>query len=368
MRRDTPPTGGVSFVGGFCDCGGGGRGALLRAMTDSDDRSAGGARFAAVLLGLFALLCVVAVVSPFVGYHRISPSKAFDWSVPREENVDRLIFETIRLPRVLFGLVVGGALALAGAAFQALLRNDLATPYTLGISGGSAFGALMAMTLMGTGSPVGAVAGAGTALAAILVLASGTASMRRMETLLLAGITMNLLFGAGIQVLQWKANPYEISSMVRWMMGGLEVLSVDVPLLLLVPLAAAAAVLMANARFLNVATFGDMAAAGLGMDPRRRRLVVLGTAALLTALVVAWAGPVGFVGLIVPHAVRKLTGPDNVRVLPCSILAGASFLVFCDLLARLWSSEVQMPVGIVTACVGGPVFLAILYRKRGAAA
>ncbi len=326
----------------------------------------GRGRFAAILLALVITLVVVTFVAPFVGYTPISPSTVFDGSIPRDENTDRLIFETIRLPRVLFGLVVGGALALAGAAFQALLRNDLATPYTLGISGGSAFGALMAMTLVGTGSPAGAVIGAAGALAMILFLASGTASMRRMETLLLAGITMNLLFGAGIQVLQWKANPYEISSMVRWMMGGLEVLSLGVPLWLLLPLSIAFIVLMANARFLNIATFGDTAASGLGMNPERRRLIVLATAATLTALVVAWAGPVGFVGLIVPHAVRKLTGPDNRRVLPCSILAGAAFLIFCDMLARLWSSEVQMPVGIVTACVGGPMFLAILYRKRGA--
>jgi len=300
----------------------------------------------------------------------LSLARAFDSSIPADLNTDRIILMEIRLPRILFGLVVGASLAMAGAVFQAILRNDLATPYTLGVSGGAAFGALAAMTLFRTGTPVGAIAGAALAISVILVLASGTSALSRIETLILAGVTLNLLFGAAIQILQFKANPYEVYGMVRWMMGGLDVASMRIPALLCIPLGAGFVILLWQARFLNAATFGDAAAAHLGFDPERQRFVALGVASVLTALVVGYAGPVGFVGLIVPHAVRRLTGPDNRIVLPCVVLTGAAFLVACDTIARaagglfVKDGFLSIPVGIVTACVGGPVFLWILFRRQ----
>lgn len=319
--------------------------------------------FAVVLAVLGALLLAVLAAAPFVGSTPLAPANVFDATKPAAENADRLIFFTLRVPRVVFGAVVGAALALGGAVFQALMRNDLATPYTLGVSGGAAFGALLAMTVVGGGAAVGALGGAAISVALILALASGMRALRRMETLLLAGVTLNLLFGAGIQILQFVANPYEIYGMVRWMMGGLDVADLRVPLLLLAPLAIGFAVLMANGHFLNVATFGDAAAAQLGYDPERRRLLCLGVAAALAALVVGYAGPVGFVGLVVPHAVRRFCGPDHRKLLPCSALAGAILLVACDAAARVVGRGLEIPVGIVTACIGGPMFLWILFKR-----
>lgn len=319
--------------------------------------------FAVVLATLAALLIAVLAAAPFVGATPLSPARVFDAAVPAAENADRLIFFTLRVPRVVFGAVVGAALAIGGAVFQALMRNDLATPYTLGVSGGAAFGALLAMTVVGGGAAVGALGGAAVSVALILALASGMKAMRRMETLLLAGVTLNLLFGAGIQILQFVANPYEIYGMVRWMMGGLDIADLRVPLALLAPLAFGFAVLLANAHFLNVATFGDAAAAQLGYAPERRRLVCLGVSSALAALVVGYAGPVGFVGLVVPHAVRRLCGPDHRKLLPCSALAGAILLVACDATARVAGQGLEIPVGIVTACIGGPMFLWILFKR-----
>lgn len=329
--------------------------------------SAAPARRAVPFPALLAVLCLALLATlaaaPFAGSTPISAERVFDATIPDAENTDRLIFFTLRVPRVVFGAVVGAALALGGAVFQALMRNDLATPYTLGVSGGAAFGALLAMTAFGGGVAIGALGGAAVSVALILALASGIRALRRMETLLLAGVTLNLLFGAGIQILQFVANPYEVYGMVRWMMGGLDVDGLRVPLLLMLPLAAGFAVLMANGHFLNVATFGDAAAAQLGYHPERRRLLCLGVASALAALVVGYAGPVGFVGLVVPHSVRRLCGPDHRRLLPCSAIAGAILLVACDAAARVAGRGLEIPVGIVTACIGGPMFLWILFRR-----
>jgi len=326
--------------------------------------------FPALLAALAAALAAAMVLAPLVGPADISLARVFDASIPAAENPDRVIFFDLRLPRILFGALAGAALAVAGAVFQALLRNDLATPYTLGVSGGASFGALAAMHLAGLGAvgvavwtaPLAAFLGAAFAVAVILMLARRARVADRVTTLLLAGVTMNLIFAAGILVLQFRANPYEAYQMIRWMMGGLDVAGLGTPAGLAAPLAALFLALAAHARALNAMTLGDAAAVHLGFDAGRVRLACLASASAATALVVAFSGPVGFVGLIAPHAVRRFTGPDHRRLLPAAALAGAAFLVACDAVARLVGGPAEFPVGIVTAALGGPFFLWILFR------
>lgn len=325
---------------------------------------------------LFAGLCLLAaaaaVLTPLVGQADVSLARALDASIPPEQNPDYLILMTLRIPRTVFGLVAGAALALAGAVFQALLRNDLATPYTLGVSGGATFGALLAIQLAGVGvlslggwalMPPAALLGGSISVGVILLIARRSPTADRMATLLLAGVTLNLMFAAGIQVIQYLANPFEVFSMVRWMMGGLYEYPFVVSGFLGAVVAAGFFVLLAHAQALNVMTLGDATAVHLGFDAGRTRFVCLAAASAITALVVAWSGPIGFVGLIIPHAMRRLVGPDHRRLLPCVLVAGAAFLVICDFAGRLIGGTQELPVGIITACLGGPFFLWILFRR-----
>jgi iron complex transport system permease protein len=322
-----------------------------------------------LLLGLSLVAGVI--VTPLIGPTSISLSRAFDRSIPIEQNTDAVIFFSTRLPRVLFAALVGAGLAVAGAVYQALLRNDLATPYTLGVSGGASFGALLAMrwapaALAGLGPalvPTAAFAGAFLAMLFVTMLSRRPTVSDRTHTLLLAGVTLNLLFGSGILIVQYLSDPHQAFAMLRWMMGGLDVPRVSIPLVLAIPLGLLFLLLLVHGQKLNVMSIGDRTAAHLGIDVERTRLVTLSAASAIAALVVAYAGPIGFVGLVVPHALRRFVGPDHRALLPASALGGATFLVLCDTLARTVASPLELPVGIVTSAIGGPFFLMILMRR-----
>jgi iron complex transport system permease protein len=329
-----------------------------------------GVRLGRAILGLGALLAAVLVVSPMIGPTSISLTRALDRSIPLDQNTDAVIFFGTRLPRVLFAALAGAALAVAGVVYQALLRNDLATPYTLGVSGGASFGALAAMrwaaglgAIGGLVVPLAALAGAGAALLLVHGLARRRALQERTHTLLLAGVTLNLVFASGILVVQYLSDPHQAFAMLRWMMGGLDVADTRLPALLALPLLAGFVALRLQAPALNVMSIGDRTALHLGVDAERVRGVGLAVASIMAALVVAWAGPIGFVGLIVPHLVRRLVGPDHRGLLPASALAGAAFLLACDTLARTVAAPLELPVGIITAMLGGPFFLWVLFRK-----
>lgn len=322
------------------------------------------------LIGLGLLLLAALAISPLVGPTTISLGRALDRTIPIDQNTDAVIFFSTRLPRVLFAALVGAALAVAGVVYQALLRNDLATPYTLGVSGGASFGALAAMrwtaALGAAGSlfvPVAALAGAGVALLLVHALARHRALQDRTHTLLLAGVTLNLIFASGILVVQYLSDPHQAFAMLRWMMGGLDVSDLRLPALLAGPLLAGFVWLRLQAPSLNVLSVGDRTALHLGVDADRIRFAGLTVASIMAALVVAWAGPIGFVGLIVPHQTRRLLGPDHRLLLPATALAGATFLVICDTVARTVAAPLELPVGIVTAMLGGPFFLWVLFRR-----
>jgi iron complex transport system permease protein len=328
------------------------------------------ARLAITVAAFGGLLAASLLIAPLLGSTPISLSRAFDGRVPFADNVDAQIFFVARLPRVLAAALVGGALAAAGVVFQALFRNPLATPDTLGVSAGAALGAVVAITfdldfsIGGLSSvPLASLAGSLGALGIVYTLA--TARRRGMSTtvLLLAGVTMTAFFSALIMFTQYLADFTDTFRMVRWLMGMLDVggyapLAASIPFLL-----AAFGLLATLPRALDLLSLGTDAAAARGVDVLRAERTALVGASLATGAAVSIAGPVGFVGIIVPHMVRLLVGSAHRLVLPASALFGATFLITCDLIARTVFSPLEVPVGVITAIIGGPFFLWLLLRR-----
>jgi iron complex transport system permease protein len=289
--------------------------------------------------------------------------------VPFGDNVDAQIFFIARLPRVLAAALVGGALASSGAVFQALFRNPLASQDTLGVSSGASLGAVIAITFHldlsvgGVSSvPLAGIVGAFGALGVVYALA--TARRRGLSTtvLLLAGVTMTAFFSALIMFTQYLADYTDTFRMTRWLMGTLDVGGYT-PLAAAAPLLIVAFAMFATLpRPLDLLSLGADAASARGVDVVAAERAALVSASLATGAAVSISGPIGFVGIIVPHLVRLLVGSDHRLVLPASILFGASFVIVCDLVARTLFSPLEVPVGVVTALVGGPFFLWLLLR------
>jgi len=328
-------------------------------------------RLVVALAGFGGLLLMTLVCAPLLGTTTISLSRAFDRSIPFADNPDAQIFFVARLPRILAAALVGGSLALAGAIFQALLRNPLATPDTLGVSSGAALGAMLAIAfhfdfaIAGLSSiSLSSLAGSIGALAIVYMLA--TARRRGLSTtvLLLAGVTMTAFFSALTLFVQYVSNFADTFRTVRWLMGALDVGSYT-PLMAALPLMVMAfAMAVPLPRPLDLISLGADAAAARGVDVPRAERLALVSASLLTGAAVSISGPVAFVGLVVPHIVRLVIGSDHRLVLPASALFGATFLIGCDLIARTLFSPVELPVGIVTAIIGGPFFLWLLVRRN----
>ena len=275
------------------------------------------------------------------------------------------IVRELRLPRALAAFAVGGLLALAGALMQALLRNPLADPYILGISGGAAVGALAAM-LAGVAALV-TPAALGGALASTLIVfgLARTGAERAPWTttrLLLTGVVVAAGWGAVIALLLTLAPDAQVKGMLFWLIGDLGGTTVASPAL--VTLAIALAASLAFARDLNVLSRGEETAAALGVAVGRTTAMLCAVAALATAAAVTTAGSVGFVGLVVPHGLRLVVGNDQRLLLPASVLCGGTLLVFADTLARTIAAPIQLPVGVITALVGVPVLLVLLTRIR----
>lgn len=331
-----------------------------------------GRRLAGTIAAFAALLAAVAAIAPLVGAERVDVRAAFRalgaGRAALSPDADILFFQ--RVPRVLLAGLAGGALALAGAVFQALLRNPLATPYTLGVSSGCALGATVAISIgplaarLGVVSSVQLLAFAG-GLADVLVVY--TLARRRghlsMATLLLAGVTLALIASALILLVRYLSDPRMLVVMDRWLMGGIAAAGFTDVALVLPLLGPGAAILLLQARKYDQLAFGEEFAAGRGVDVARLQRLSFFGGSLVTASVVAATGPIGFVGLIVPHAVRGIVGPDHRMLLPASGLAGGAFLIACDAVARTVLAPTELPVGVITALLGGPFFLWILVRR-----
>jgi iron complex transport system permease protein len=318
--------------------------------------------------GLFAI--AVTIWAPTVGSTSISLARAFDRSIPWDDNVDAQIFFVARLPRVLAGGLVGATLAAAGVVLQALLRNPLATPFTLGVSAGASLGAMLAVTtrlelsILGiTSIPLASFAGSLIATAIVYALASSQRRGLSTNVLLLAGVTLNAFFSAVILFVQYLADFAEALRAIRWMMGGLDVASY-VPIVAALPfIVISFAAFAMMTRTLNLLSVGTEAAASRGVNIVGAQRLAFISASLATGAAVSLGGPIGFIGIIVPHLVRLMVGSDHRIVLPASALFGAAFLVLCDLAARTLMSPLEIPVGVVTALIGGPFFLWLLVKR-----
>lgn len=317
--------------------------------------------------GLAAAACLIA---PLIGSTPLSLRRVFDGSVPFAENPDAQIFFVARLPRTLAAALVGASLAAAGVVFQALLRNPLATPFTLGVSAGAALGAMLAiifpegLAFAGVSSvPIASFAGALGAVAIVYALATVRRQGLSTTVLLLAGITLNAFFSSVILFIQYLADFTQTFRTVRWLMGDLDVGSYT-PILAALPfMLVAFAAFSVLPRALNLLTLGADAAAARGVDVLRTQRLSFFSASLATGAAVSLGGPVGFIGIIVPHLVRLLVGSDHRIVLPAATLFGAAFLIACDTASRMVMAPMELPVGILTALIGGPFFLWLLLRR-----
>jgi len=279
-------------------------------------------------------------------------------------NFQTIVFD-LRLPRVFTGLLVGGSLALSGTVMQGIFRNPLATPYILGVASGGSAGAATVVVLGFTSNfalPIGALIGA---LAAVTVVyrISWSRGSSSSYTLILAGVALSSLFSAITTALIFVAGPYQQHRVLFWMMGGLWRSSWTLFKILLPIVTVGAGIIFAWSRDLNALALGESAAAHLGVKPETVKKTLLGLATAITAVSVAAAGSIGFVGLVIPHIMRMILGPDHRILLPAAALGGGVFLVYTDVMAKTIMQPVEMPVGVITAFFGAPFFLYLLRKK-----
>jgi iron complex transport system permease protein len=286
------------------------------------------------------------------------------WSGQGEGGETARLLAALRFPRVALAAIVGGCLALAGAALQALLKNPLADPFLLGTSGGAATGAALA-ALAGLSpllSPAAAFAGAVVASFGVAALARRRGRLD-LQRLLLAGLIANAFFSALLLLVFSVASGEAARTMLFWMMGSLSDATAGKAAALLPYAAAAGAALLLSASRLNLFAVGEENAAALGVDTEKSKRIVFLAASLLTGAAVAFAGVIGFVGLLVPHAARAVAGNDQRVLLPVSALCGAALLVAADALARTAFAPAELPIGAVTAAIGAPLFAWLLLRN-----
>ena len=322
----------------------------------------------ALLLGLF----VSSVQFPIMTILHIVLDKSFGigWleNIPRNEE---LIIWNIRFPRVLLALCVGASLSLAGAAFQGLLRNPLADPYTIGVSSGAALGAVLVIffqfTIIGLGSftlPIVAIVSGFLTLAIVFGLVRLSSRGLAIETIILAGIIVGAFIGSITSLLISLGDRDAMTQIMYWLYGSVGMRGWSHVQLVIPFMIVGSIILLMHYRELNALALGEEAADHIGVNVKRGKIMILIGASLLTGAAVAVSGSIGFVGLVIPHLVRLLTGPNHRHLLPLSMLFGGSFLILADLLARTLIAPKELPIGVITALVGAPVFAFLLIRER----
>ncbi len=327
---------------------------------------------------LLVLLVVSVIFGVSLGSTTTSPSVVVkvllshipvvsSWFSAPETAADAIIYK-IRLPRVILALFVGAALATAGAALQGLLRNPLAEPYTIGVASGASVGAALVIIFIGGELfgfallPFAAFLGAFLTGLLVYRLALINGHMA-VETLILAGVVMSSFMSAILSYMLTLAGE-NLQQVIYWLMGSLGLRGSEYFIYTLPLLLAGIFLLCFYGRDLNILTFGEETAGQLGISVERTKRIILLLAALLTGIAVSLAGTIGFVGLIIPHLVRLMLGPDHRVLLPVSALGGGIFLIWADLVARVAAAPVELPVGVVTAFLGAPFFLYLLRKRK----
>jgi iron complex transport system permease protein len=334
-------------------------------------RADGAERSAVVLIGLAVILLAAILLASLLGPYPLTPGEVGSAIMARlagraaPEPIDTVLFQ-IRLPRVLAALLVGAALAAAGTSYQTLFRNPLVSPDILGVSAGAGFGAVLGILLS---LPVIAIQGLGFVTGLLTVgivytLARALRSQNEILVLVLAGIVVGALAGAGISLVKILADPYnQLPAITFWLLGSLSGIKVS-DLQTVAPLVILGLVPLALLRWrIGVLSLGDDEAKALGVNVRVVRGVVIGAATLVTATAVSVSGVIGWIGLVIPHMARMLVGPRYDRVLPAAVLMGAAFLVLIDTVAR-GAARIEIPLGLLTALLGAPVFVWLLARGR----
>jgi len=323
-----------------------------------------------VLLLTFLLFLLVLFGSPFIGPTTLSYDHIFQSWPPSPDNQDAQIFFSVRLPRILLAGLAGAALACSGVIFQAVLRNPLACPFTLGVAGGSSFGAVLAILLGFTTAARGfsyltffSFLGALLSLFLVYSLA-GLLRSSSAITLLLAGVAINYFFNALVLLAYYIADFTQSYAMIHWMIGSLDVIDEKTVEQLAVGIFLGLGVLLTLARDLNLLSAGEELAKVKGVPTSLVILISILMASLMTSSVVALTGPIAFVGLIIPHIYRLWIGNDHRFLLPCSTLGGAAFLMICDTFARSCFGPTEVPVGVLTSLLGVPVLLWLLFRRK----
>lgn len=305
-----------------------------------------------------ALFVIVALVAPLIGSSHIDLGRAFAHVSP---DYDILFFA--RIPRVLLALLAGAALSVTGVLFQCMLRDPLAEPYTLGVSAGASVGAVLGICFGFRWIGLLSLAGAGAVLLVVLAIA---VQGRRLSsfTLLLSGVTMNSMALALIMFLNTLASFSQSFTITRWLMGGLDAVEYSTLAWLAAAIVPVCLAVTLRARQWNLLAVGDEWAASRGVSTGALTLFGYIAGSVLTGLVTSLTGPIGFVGLIVPHALRMRFGADHRVLLPASFFAGAAFLCVCDTLSRTVIAPTDIPVGVITALAGGPFFIWLLRSRR----
>jgi iron complex transport system permease protein len=336
--------------------------------------SSGGLR-PRVVVGAFAVLGIAAVFGVLVGPVRIEGWRVFVDIIGRIPFVDldsglsaresAIVWE-LRLPRVALGAIVGSMLALAGASYQGVFRNPLADPYLLGVAAGAGLGATLAIVGVGVGSPLvplAAFAGGCGAVAAAYGLGAAAGGRRSGLTLILAGVAVASFLTAAQTFVQQR-NSDSIREVYSWILGRLSTAGWGEVRSILPYAAVALVAILVHRRLLDVLAVGEDEAASLGVRPERVRAVVVVAATMGTAAAVSVSGLIGFVGIVVPHAVRLVVGVSYRLILPLAAITGAAFLVLADVVARSAMGGAEIPIGVVTAFVGGPFFIVVLRSSR----
>ncbi len=324
-----------------------------------------------IALGIFMVLAMG--VSLMLGKYPIEPIQAIQMLVNSIVPIDQTwtdqqatLFFNVRMPRIILALMVGCCLAAAGAAFQGTFQNPLVSPDILGASQGAAFGAALAILAGVSSAMVSLSAFVVSIITVMLVLiVSGRAKGNHVLITVLAGVMISSLFSAGVSFTKLVADPTDqLPAITYWLMGSLTGAKLDMDLALTaIPMVLGCVVLIAMRWRINVLTMGDDEASTMGIDARKTRLVVIIAATLVTAASVSMTGMIGWVGLVIPHLSRMIVGADYRKLLPTSMLMGASFLLVVDDISRL-ATTAEIPIGILTAFVGAPFFLYLITRKR----
>lgn len=312
---------------------------------------------------LLALLAATLALGIFLGGSRLPATDVIDALIhPGGDGMAHTVLWQLRIPRILRALLVGSSLAGCGVVFQAVLRNPLAEPYTLGVSAGGALGATIAIITGLSGLPLVLLCFTGCSLSIGAVLAMSTFRDFSTSTIILSGVVLSFLLSSVIMFIFSVASSRDVHASVLWVMGslgGTDALSMPALLAAMLPLLFG---LLALTRDMNLISLGDEKAHLLGLSPGVLKILLLGLASVVTGLCVAVAGIIGFVGLIIPHAMRPMAGADHQVLLPSAMLAGGIFLLACDTLAQVVLRPYELPVGVITGIAGGIFFLVYLFK------